>query len=409
MAEGERSCVGVLAFLSVALVMASGCGPSPSAPAVPPPPSGPPPPPPSLQVWEMDRALLNQLGSYETVGDFKMRWPVGFRHLEYREPLSPGLTVFAREGTPRPNGGRPRLFIVTGKSPADQRDAALKQLLAARLKTEKKYNSSGDWQESAEQPGLINGLSAVKVGWEASLSWAPKKTHGAMYACASPSGSLLVATVMDSEPYCEQTLKLLTAAVLSVHSEEVRVAIAQELADWQPDANVLEEMGPYEELGDYEIRWPRFYRNYEDYQTRINWPGGMSVHFRSGPVQPPGIVPILAVFLREIPADARDTPLEQITDEVLSAMKEEMHFGADWQQSPVESGRINGLTFQRFAWQGNIANAPRKAHGYIYTARDGGVFLMFFCFGFEPHHDEALETCNASLMTFRKKQASGSE
>ena len=234
-----------LSVLFAAVLLASGCGPSPSAPAVrpPPPPSGPPPPPAPLQVWETDRALLDQLGGYEAVGDFQMRWPSGYEHLKYDGPLPPGLTVFARQGTPRPNGGRPRLFIVTAKSPVDKRDAMLRQLVADRLKAEKKWNSRGDWQETSQESGLINGLSAIKVGWEASLSWAPGKTHGVVYACTSPSGSLMAATISDAEPYHEQTLKLLTAAVLSVRSDEVRVAISERLANWQSDPNLLEGTG----------------------------------------------------------------------------------------------------------------------------------------------------------------------
>ena len=143
----------------------------------------------------------------------------------------------------------------------------------------------------------------------------------------------------------------------------------------------------------------------------VNWqlPPGMNVYFRVGPARAFALRPMLAVFTLEIRPEERSVPLEQLTDEILARFKKGISVGGDWQQTPVESGRIGGLTFQRSAWQSGIANAPRKAHGYMYSGRDGDVFLMFLCFGFEPLHEEALETCNASIMTFRKKQAPANE
>ena len=86
---------------------------------------------------------------------------------------------------------------------------------------------------------------------------------------------------------------------------------------------------------------------------------------------------MLLVLLTKMSPVSRETPLEQLTDDRLSEIKKRMLFGGDWRRTPVESGQINGLTFQRFGWLGSLANVPRKVHGFIYTARDGDVFLAF--------------------------------
>ena len=246
---------GFLCVWFAAVLLLSGCGPGPAA--NPPAPDRPPPPPAALQVWESDPALSGHLGLYETVGDFQMRWPLGFQPMKYDGPLPPGHSVYVRQGTVRPNGGRPRLFIVTTKSSPDRRDETLKELLTARLQTEKTFAHNGDWQETAPEAGVVNGIPALKVHWEGSLSWALGKTCGEMYACASPGGSLMIAVTCDAEPYCRETLKLLAAAALSVHSDEVRVAISDHLANWQPDPLFAGELDDYEEVSEsYEMRGP---------------------------------------------------------------------------------------------------------------------------------------------------------
>jgi hypothetical protein len=404
---GKRRQIGIrsLGLLFAALVLVSGCGPSRS-PASP-PPNGPPPPPRAIQVWETDPALSGQLGPYEVVGDFQMRWPNGFQHMRYDGPIAPGCTVLVRQGVPRSNGGRPRIIVMTTKVPPDQRDAALKRLFAAQLVAEKKWNPNGDWQETPQELGSINGISAIKGGWEASLSFAPGKTHGVVFACASPSGSLMLAAISDAEPYSEKTLKLLAASALSLRSDDVRVAISDHLTNWQPSATFLGDLDDYEELGDdYEIRWPKWF---EESRDAANWAPDLNVYYRAGSAARSGVLrPLLLLCLQKLSPEAQNMPLEQLTDARLSKLKEAMRFRGDWQQTPIESGQINGLTFQRFAWQANNGAAP-KSHGFVYAGRDGGVLLIFFSSGFEPNHEQALGTCNASLMTFRKKQKSEKE
>ena len=78
-------------------------------------------------------------------------------------------------------------------------------------------------------------------------------------------------------------------------------------------------------------------------------------------------------------------------------------FAQDWQQSPIELGRIDNLVAVRVRWSGKIAEGSkeqvgRKMHGIVYVVgfRDKFVELMIRDV---TGDDQPLALCEASALT----------
>lgn len=120
------------------------------------------PPLKTVPVWSTDVGQLNQLGNMETVDEFTVRPPKGFKYL--KQPGLDGVPIHGWVGETRADGTRPQFVMMTFSPSYDVRRSDLEPALAALMagyEAEKK-----DWKRGPVEHGLINGIYFVRTRWE---------------------------------------------------------------------------------------------------------------------------------------------------------------------------------------------------------------------------------------------------
>ena len=181
----------------------------------------PPPPPP--QLWQPDPSLLGQLGAYEHLEEFQIRWPTGFETVP-PPPLPPGLINVPiqisrsfRAGALRPDGVRPSLIVGIFRIPANGGTA--EERLNKEIETFSDQVRAGnalgpDFQRAGLEKGQINGLDFVRIGWQGTKTPEGVKLHGSIYICTIPNTTLALGWT-DSEAHYEQSQALWNAAIMT--------------------------------------------------------------------------------------------------------------------------------------------------------------------------------------------------
>lgn len=176
-------------------------------------------------------------------------------------------------------------------------------------------------------------------------------------------------------------------------------APASNLPVWQSDPAVVEQLGAYFDFDAYQIRLPK---GYGPIQAPAVQAPGMSMYAWAGTQRPDGTQPTVLAMVAKAPSpqDAANMSVLQFHERMLTSLKQRR---TDWQQTPVESGQVNGLPFARTAWRAVAPELSRKMAGVEYATKDGATFIQLRSQDVDAYHEQALKLGTASILTFRKK------
>jgi hypothetical protein len=100
------------------------------------------------------------------------------------------------------------------------------------------------------------------------------------------------------------------------------------------------------------------------------------------------------------PEEARKTTPEKFLESMLKGIAKRR---TDWQQTPAESGQVNGFSMLRARWSGTEPEKHWKMHGFLYIAQDGLSFIQISSQDVEPNHEEPLKLAEAAALTFQRQ------
>ncbi len=165
---------------------------------------------------------------------------------------------------------------------------------------------------------------------------------------------------------------------------------------WESDPTLADQLGPYENFGDYRIRPPKGYQRMPSPAT----PPGVKVVAWVGPPRPDGSRPSVAINLVTNPEEVRNATVEQFLDSALRGVKRNR---TDWKQTPTESGRIGDLVFLRATWQGTMTQTSMKIRGIDFAAKVDAHLIDLRTQDIEQHDEQASKLGIASILTFAKQ------
>jgi hypothetical protein len=174
------------------------------------------------------------------------------------------------------------------------------------------------------------------------------------------------------------------------------------VSEWKPDPKLLGELDDYRDVGDYQIRIPKFCEP----QPTSNLGGKFSSYTKikrwAGRSRNDGTRFVLSVLTAtDLPADARSV---QIAQEELGSIIDELqnlHENTEWHEGPSEPGQINGIPFVKNTIEGKMGG--KKGHWVRYIAKNGATTIVISVFDFESDDNHPFDLGLASALTFRKK------
>jgi hypothetical protein len=170
----------------------------------------------------------------------------------------------------------------------------------------------------------------------------------------------------------------------------------QEDAGWQPDATLLDELAPAEDVAGYQIRPPKgFAKSGPDKPIA----GVKAIPFWFGTARADEPAPQLKVQVSTVPAEMAP-PLEEALSGQLSLPKQQLE---RWSQLEPERGKVNGLDFLRVRWSGTDPRTKAKTSGFTYVAQDGENSVTLSGQATGPEQENALKLAEAAVLTFKKK------
>jgi hypothetical protein len=171
---------------------------------------------------------------------------------------------------------------------------------------------------------------------------------------------------------------------------------------WTPDPAFLDQLEPYQDIEGYQIRLPKGFESKGP--ANIPFPGAREFGW-VGASRTDGTKPTFYVEVITSPperaAEARDMALGQFITAILPS--QDMR-GPDWQQGPLESGQINGLTFLRTSFQTTVPGTAVKIRAVGYVANDSSTLIAVRASDADAYQEQSLRLGAAAIMTFRKKQ-----
>lgn len=169
---------------------------------------------------------------------------------------------------------------------------------------------------------------------------------------------------------------------------------------WSPDPALLEQLGPYQDCGDYQIRVPK---GYTRVPPPLGAPPGGQVFRWAGTVRPDGHRPAIMMAVAVPPPQERLASGDQVLNQMFSEKRGDI---PNVTPKAVQSGQVNGLTFARANWEG-IGMGPgmggQRLHGWDYVCVDGSTVIFLHCQDVEPYQGQSLALGQAAVLTFRKK------
>jgi len=167
---------------------------------------------------------------------------------------------------------------------------------------------------------------------------------------------------------------------------------------WEPDAKLLEELGPATTVQDYQVRAPKAY-SLTPPDAKAT--GGIRAFYWTGRPREDKAAPYFLIALVSSPAgEATETTLARDLDELLEGFKRRR---SNWTQSVPERGRVNGMAFVRSYWSGTDPEKQGTLYGFMYATRDGANLIHLSSQDVEPHREHALKLAEAAALTFKKK------
>jgi len=167
------------------------------------------------------------------------------------------------------------------------------------------------------------------------------------------------------------------------------------LPKWTADKALMENLAETVEIEGYSIQPPKGYEMQES-----DAPEGIKASGWAGEQRESGVRPSLAMMIVEIPkAEAKKYTLEQMTTKLADGVKRRQ---TEWQQSKIEKGVINGLTFARLRWTSTEPTRQLKMQGFVYAARIGNSLVSFTSQDTASEAKRSLALAEAALFTFKK-------
>jgi hypothetical protein len=170
---------------------------------------------------------------------------------------------------------------------------------------------------------------------------------------------------------------------------------------WRPEDAALRQLGPFREVvarsGRYKVRPPK---EYAQFAPPAPPPSTLAMAWR-GSSRPDGTTPtfLIQVFSPP-PEEAKKSTPEDFLEGMLKGIARRR---TGWQQTPAESGQVNGLTMLRARWSGTEPARQWKMHGFQYVAQDGLSFIQISSQDVEPHHEEPLRLAEVAALTFQRQ------
>jgi hypothetical protein len=173
---------------------------------------------------------------------------------------------------------------------------------------------------------------------------------------------------------------------------------SEPLQVWEPDAKLLQKLGPMATVEEFQVRPPK---GYSVSPPPPNAPAGMKGFAWAGALRDDKTAPQFMIVLQSPPpGEAKNMTLEQYLDKMLEGVKGRR---TNWTQTPPERGQSNGLTFVRAYWTGTEPEKHWKMHGFMYVTKDASKFIHLTSQDVEPNHEQALKLAETAALTFKKR------
>jgi hypothetical protein len=386
----------------VLLLLAAGCGKStPNQPAASPVSPAIVASTIKLPPWQPDPALLEQLGPYQDVAGYQIRLPKDYDSIPPGK-LPSGQKLFTWMGPMGPLGTALTVKFVT-LPPENAARATLNEVFDKALA---QGNHGPDWQCTPAESGQIAGHDFLRAGWQYTMVELKQKLHGLTYV-TKQADKFIKIQVEALEPIDEPTFKLAAAAILTFRQKAAGEPPAPPPADesagnlpvWEPNPKLLEQLDPYQAVGDYEIRPPKGYESKSGQEPGAA-PTSLKRFYWSLPRRQDNTSAALSIIMETAPLPQLYAPSLRNQLAGLSAPNES---ATDWQQKPIELGTVNGITFARRSWQCVYRGKTKKTCQFRYVSKDSGALITILAQDEEPYGEESLKLLNAAALTFRKK------
>src|SRR5262245_19540971 len=133
--------------------------------------------------------------------------------------------------------------------------------------------------------------------------------------------------------------------------------------NWEPDAKLLDELGPASDVAEYQVRPPK---GYDFNPLPPGPPAGLKGGAWAGALRNNQTAPQFMIGIVTSPDGADKMTAQLYLDKMLGGIKQQR---TNWTQTTLERGQINGLTFFRIYWTGTELRKRWKMHGFMYAAQ----------------------------------------
>ena len=327
---------------------------------------------------------------------YQIRLPKDYDSVPYRA-LPSGQKAFVWMGP----SGRDDYSLVRHAAARERARITLSEFLDKSLA---EGSRGPDWQRTPAESGQMGGLDFLRAGWQCTVDEIKRKIHGLTYV-AKEADKLIAIQATGIEPINEDAFRLATAALTTFRKkaagEPAAAPPAESVADlpvWEPYPKFLDQLDPYQDVGDYQIRLPKGYEKSSRQIPQPN-PTGMKM-YQWALRRADESVAAITVFIETSPMPqlyARSAE-NQIAD-----LSEAGQGDSDWQQKPIRVGHIqwHNLCEKEFAVRGKWKD--KKTFQFCYVSKDSGTLITILARDEEPHNQESLKLLNAAVLTFRKK------
>jgi hypothetical protein len=174
---------------------------------------------------------------------------------------------------------------------------------------------------------------------------------------------------------------------------------AASLPQWRPNAALMEQLGPYQEIEGYRIRVPR---DFSPLHSSQKLPIGMKLFGWRSPSDGENTGTTLEVKIAIPPPEEEKMRKMSLAEIAVGAIgsgdrKECMSSG-------MSSGQIGDLTFMKTNWTEMIQGSA-KLRGFSLVCKDGLTIVLIRASGAESNVEQNLKLALTAALTFRKKGA----
>jgi hypothetical protein len=171
---------------------------------------------------------------------------------------------------------------------------------------------------------------------------------------------------------------------------------------WQPDPKLLGELDTYWDVGDYQIRVPKFCEPQPTSNLAGKYSSFTKIKRWAGRLRNDGTRFVLSLLIAtDLPDDVKSKQVaEEEIDSIMSEV-EDVHENSEWHEGPSEPGQIGGMPFVKMSVEGNMGG--KRGHWVRYITKNATTTIVLSVFDFESDDKRSFDIGVASVLTFRKK------